>query len=385
MRRRAILIYLILFVCPLVSCQGVVRNLTTLTNPEPSRSQPQPPVPERVLQEMIQVDCGNIRTRPTTRSYAITQVYHGQMVRIMGSITAIDGTWYEVITPSGQRGWAHEVLFRLKPTKPVVVAPRPVAPPPPKEEPPIPPPEADPDTPPTQVTAKTEEGMQTPEMGPEREDGSSTTATTEPTLTPTSPAPGSDEENKPTQIASTNIETEEPPTVQTDTTPADTDEGEPDRTSTVQSPRPQPDYIYIADSGPAAILAEPSALSEIIGSIPPGTKVALIEKSESFYLLEYQSKRGYVHKPSCQEIPDPQPELKENPAHDSTKPIANYVRIWDKDAVGLLKKPNAFALIIVSIPAGTRVEYSKKEGNFYKVEYRGETGYLYKGCCEEMD
>ena len=77
------------------------------------------------------------------------------------------------------------------------------------------------------------------------------------------------------------------------------------------------------------------------------------------------------------EIPKPPP------APSSKKPTSNYITTDDTD---LLQERDLFgAEIIDSVPAGTSLNVLSKNGEFYKVKYKGNEGYIYLEFIQKVD
>jgi uncharacterized protein YgiM (DUF1202 family) len=346
--------------------------------PETETPPPPSPVDARSMQKTVKVKRGNIRLEPSTRSRIIEKAYYGQDIDILGK----NGQWYEIITPSGQKGWAHEVLFRPKPRKKESTAATEMS------MPPLEPPEVTPETALTPVSTPVEETSRVEMTDGGQPVSSVAPGTDGPSETDTDGSADVAKTDRPTHILITDVQPEEAAAGHPDAEPLKvaTDIGSPIRPQENPSEGQGSSYVRIADGGPAALLESASALAPIITTLPAGTKLALLGKRADYYMVEYQSKKGYVYKASCSEAAAGKAaggQVQTSGASGSAAGV--HLRVLDKGPARLLEEPNAFSQVIGSVPSGTRLECIKKVASFYQVQYQGKTGYLYKDSCEEAD
>ncbi len=137
---------------------------------------------------------------------------------------------------------------------------------------------------------------------------------------------------------------------------------------------------------------------EIIGRIPNGTEVSVLDNSDSnWFKISVNGKEGYVSseylsKPASEEtiIPDVNTPAEENADTTSSTtidPVAAPVitesvdgtvgRITCSTSVNLREQPNTSSEILSEIINGTIVVVTGKSGDWYSISYNGKAGYVH--------
>ena len=76
------------------------------------------------------------------------------------------------------------------------------------------------------------------------------------------------------------------------------------------------------------------------------------------------------------------PEMASTNSSEPPKPV---LQIWKKGEVQVFDEPNVLAPPKGMLPPGARVTRYEDAGSFYRIEYRGMSGYVYKDFCEIVE
>jgi uncharacterized protein YgiM (DUF1202 family) len=76
--------------------------------------------------------------------------------------------------------------------------------------------------------------------------------------------------------------------------------------------------------------------------------------------------------------PDTEPETESETDTElpPEEPESIWVKVTSKSNLNLRKEPNTTALVLTSLPNGTKVEVIEELDGWYKVTYKGHTGYI---------
>jgi uncharacterized protein YgiM (DUF1202 family) len=257
---------------------------------------------------------GNMREDPTTASRIVVSLPQGVKVGMLGK----EGQWYQVMTPTGHKAWAHESLFHQvsetassPESQPDILSTQAIE----GEsggagqtaDDPVPVGSAKDDKPSESRSPPTEvrKAQETTDTAGEKPVHGATDSP--PGIIPGTADAKPDEQGDVPETTETRDlpETKRDKPVDISSGPRDTPEIAPPP-SPVTAHEPielQPGhYIRVLESEPAGFLEEPDVFSKVIGSIPGGTRLPYIEKTKGYYLIEYESKKGYVYKSFCEEV-----------------------------------------------------------------------------------
>lgn len=128
-------------------------------------------------------------------------------------------------------------------------------------------------------------------------------------------------------------------------------------------------YFVVNCRESITLRAEPSVYAREIAQIPLGQAVGFIEEYGDFYKINYDGLIGYA----LAQYLSPNPN---GSTHWAT--VVNC-----RQSITLREDATTYARELLQIPLGARVRYLGVETNsFYKVEYRGEVGYVLKTYIE---
>lgn len=101
--------------------------------------------------------------------------------------------------------------------------------------------------------------------------------------------------------------------------------------------------------------------SNIMETLPKGTKVNVLDDSTNWVQVEYNGKTGYVYK-----------------TYLETKTVkVGTVKVGDS-RLNVRQKPSMSSKIIGKLYNGNKVEIKGESGNWYEIEYKGKTAYVSK-------
>ena len=114
-----------------------------------------------------------------------------------------------------------------------------------------------------------------------------------------------------------------------------------------------------------------STSSSIIETIPKNTTVEVVDKSTSgWYKVKYKGNTGYVSKDYV--------KLNGSGSDDNTPPSSSEKGVTSAN-LNLRKSASTSSSIIATIPKNTTIEIvNKSNSKWYKVKYKGNTGYVSK-------
>ncbi|MCI5727249.1 MAG: SH3 domain-containing protein [Clostridium sp.] len=120
-----------------------------------------------------------------------------------------------------------------------------------------------------------------------------------------------------------------------------------------------------------------STSASIIGTLKNGAKVDITGESGNWYKINYSGKVGYVSKDYVKKgtTPQSQPKPEEKPQTE-TKVTGTVTGI--KTTLNIRSGASTSASIIGTLKNGAKVEITGESGNWYKINYNGKVGYVYK-------
>ena len=115
----------------------------------------------------------------------------------------------------------------------------------------------------------------------------------------------------------------------------------------------------------------PSTSSAMIMGIPEGAKLTITAKNGSWYKVSYSGNVGYVHSDY----------VKVGGSSSSNGDVeynaTGVVNTSSNTGVNLRKGPSTSSAMIMGIPDGAKLTITAKNGNWYKVSYAGNIGYVH--------
>jgi 2',3'-cyclic-nucleotide 2'-phosphodiesterase/3'-nucleotidase len=134
-------------------------------------------------------------------------------------------------------------------------------------------------------------------------------------------------------------------------------------------PAPQPVYNYgIVTASALKVRTGASTSSKIIGVLPAGKVVTLLEEVNGWYKIAYNGKTGYIYGKYVAATPDP-----------SNVVVLKAVKVTAKSGLNVRVGSSVTARKIGAVPYGTELKVVKEENGWYMVQYNNSFGYVYSG------
>lgn len=151
---------------------------------------------------------------------------------------------------------------------------------------------------------------------------------------------------------------EETPSPVTQPTPAPTPQPQP---------APQPVYNYgIVTASALNVRAGASTSSKIIGVLPAGKVVTLLEEVNGWYKIDYNGKTGYIYGKYVAATPNP-----------SKVTVLKAVKVTAKSGLNVRVGNSINAKKIGAVPYGTELKVVGEYNGWYQIQYNGGFGYVY--------
>ena len=120
-----------------------------------------------------------------------------------------------------------------------------------------------------------------------------------------------------------------------------------------------------------------STSASIIGTLKNGAKVDITGESGNWYKINYSGKVGYVSKNYVKKGTTPQSQQKpEEKPQTETKVTGTVTGITT--TLSVRSGASTSATIIGTLKNGAKVEITGESGDWYKINYNGKVGYVYK-------
>lgn len=140
-------------------------------------------------------------------------------------------------------------------------------------------------------------------------------------------------------------------------------------------------YVYNVSSGGLRVRKEASTSSTVLGTLYSGNSVNIIGETGSWYKIKYNSSYAYVHKDY---ITDNKPPSESNSGNNSSND--NNSSSETMSAIGIVtnvssnlrvrQQPSSSSLVLGYVLNNEKVNITGKEGNWYKINFKGSTGYV---------
>ena len=142
-------------------------------------------------------------------------------------------------------------------------------------------------------------------------------------------------------------------------------------------------YVYNVSSGGLRVRKEPSTSSTVLGTLYSGNSVNIVGETGSWYKIKYNSSYAYVHKDY---ITENKQESTDNSANQGGNTSNNNTSNESINAVGIItnvssnlrvrKNPSTSATVLGYVLNNQKVNITGKEGNWYKINFKGSVGYI---------
>ena len=137
------------------------------------------------------------------------------------------------------------------------------------------------------------------------------------------------------------------------------------------------DETYTVNEG--KLRSEPYVMADVIKYIPSGKTVKVIGKKGDYYKVFYDGDTGYINEMYLKKTYN-MSILSENNSKNSSQPVKSVKQSNDETYTvnegKLRSEPYVMADVIKYIPSGKTVRVIGKKGDYYKVFYDGDTGYI---------
>ena len=145
---------------------------------------------------------------------------------------------------------------------------------------------------------------------------------------------------------------------------------------------------------------EPNTSSTVLAGLKEGDKFTIISKADGWYKISYNNIVGYVSGAYVEELkdetiappttPDTKPSTPDttpstpNESADVAFTLTGQVYNTGGTGLNLRENANSSAKVLVSIPEGTVINVTAKNGSWYKTSYNGYTGYVSASYVREV-
>lgn len=118
------------------------------------------------------------------------------------------------------------------------------------------------------------------------------------------------------------------------------------------------------------VYTSPDVKSIASGAIPVGSIVVVGEEKDNFSQIFFEEKIGYIQNIY---LTDEKPK-EEAP----TQPTNKYVKITSSTGLNFRQAPSSTSTILTTIPSGAYADYIQTEGDWLKIKYNNQVGYISK-------
>ena len=143
-------------------------------------------------------------------------------------------------------------------------------------------------------------------------------------------------------------------------------------------------YVYNVSSGGLRVRKEASTSSTVLGTLYSGNSVNIVGETGSWYKIKYNSSYAYVHKDYITETKPSSGSNSSTGNSNSTTDSNNSSQTMN--AVGVItnvssnlrvrKQPSSNSLVLGYLLNNQTVTITGKEGNWYKINFKGSVGYV---------
>ena len=143
-------------------------------------------------------------------------------------------------------------------------------------------------------------------------------------------------------------------------------------------------YVYNVSSGGLRVRKEASTNSTVLGTLYLGNSVDIVGETGSWYKIKYNSSYAYVHKDYITEN-KPSSESNSNTGNGNSTTDSNNSS-QTMSSLGVVtnissnlrvrKHPSSSSLVLGYLLNNENVNITGKEGNWYKINFKGSVGYV---------
>ena len=143
-------------------------------------------------------------------------------------------------------------------------------------------------------------------------------------------------------------------------------------------------YVYNVSSGGLRVRKEASTNSTVLGTLYLGNSVNIVGETGSWYKIKYNSSYAYVHKDYITEN-KPSSESNSNTGNGNSTTDSNNSS-QTMSSLGVVtnissnlrvrKQPSSSSLVLGYLLNNENVNITGKEGNWYKINFKGSVGYV---------
>lgn len=119
-----------------------------------------------------------------------------------------------------------------------------------------------------------------------------------------------------------------------------------------------------------------SSTHGIIGSLTKGTKVDLYEKVNGFYKISYKGKTGFISAEYVSIVNTPSSGVSIKPVNNSVSTLDPSSGEITASSLNVRSGASSSFGVIGGLAKGTKVSLNGKINGFYKINYKGITGYI---------
>ncbi len=120
--------------------------------------------------------------------------------------------------------------------------------------------------------------------------------------------------------------------------------------------------------------AEPSSSATLVGVLPKGATVTILETSGDWYKVQSNGMTGYVSKTYIST--DGSTDSSESSSSSST--TTSESGSINASGVNIRSGASTSSSIVANVGKGTAVKVTGTDGDWYRIEYNGQTAYVYK-------
>ena len=122
--------------------------------------------------------------------------------------------------------------------------------------------------------------------------------------------------------------------------------------------------------------SEPSSSGTLVGVLPKGATVTILETSGDWYKVQSNGMTGYVSKTyiSTDGSSDSSSSSSSSPSSSTTSESGSI----NASGVNIRSGSSTSSSIVANVGKGTAVKVTGTDGDWYKIDYNGQTAYVYK-------
>ena len=143
--------------------------------------------------------------------------------------------------------------------------------------------------------------------------------------------------------------------------------------------------LKVTSSGNLRMRSGPGTSYSIVTSLKPGTIVKNLGASGSWYKVQYGNNVGYVSATYVKEAVYNEPSDSGNQSGSGDSTNYDGVKVTSSGRLNMRKGAGTSYGIVSRLPSGAVAKLVSTHGNWYKVTYKGDTGYVSAEYCKLVD